>query len=140
MNANAISKPRYSAAVNAIPQSCASLLPFFFPPARNASPSPSTGLDATEKARSLLHAHRGELRTLNRRPNSPSLHAPLLFRLPFLLRRGFDIPAISPPPSPLPPSPLAARLPHFRTYMRDKRLFIAVHRAARVIKSAARGI
>lgn len=83
MNANAISKPRYSAAVNAIPQSCASLPPFFFSP-RNASPPPSTGSDATGKARSsLLQAQRGELRTLNRRAK-PSLHDPsLLFQLPF---------------------------------------------------------
>lgn len=36
--------------------------------------------------------------------------------------------------------PALACLPRFRTYLRDKRLFIAVHRAARVIKSAARGV
>jgi len=59
-------------------------------------------------------------------------------QLPPSLRRGPDIPAFPPPL--LRTLPARARLPRFRTYLRDKRLFIAVHRAARVIKSAARGI
>lgn len=119
MNASAISKPRYSAAVNAILQSYASLPLFFlslflFLSPRNASPSPSTG-----RGREGEQAHRGELRTLNRRPNPPlfSLSLSLCFfsfilvTLFFLLCRGLDTPAIS-----LPPPSALARLPRFRTY------------------------
>lgn len=78
MNATAVSKPRYSAAVNATPRSFFPLL--FF---RNASPSPRLGRDEEGLPRAL----RGELRTLDRQPNSPSLYASSLlfffFSYPF---------------------------------------------------------
>lgn len=85
MNANAIPKPRYSAAVDAIPQPCASLPSFFFPllvmhlprrpPARTRTPGRRAGCRkpiGASYARSI-----GD-------QTYPSLRAPsLLFWLPF---------------------------------------------------------
>lgn len=75
MNANVISKPRYSAAVNAIPQPCASL-PFFFP-FRNASPSPTTGSDAGRRAGCYEPIGASYARSIGDQTH-PSLRAPSL--------------------------------------------------------------
>jgi len=99
--------------------------------------------NATGKASSPPQALRGELRTLDRRPNPPSprYFSPFFSSYPFCYAArprysGHFYSLLLPPP----PAATLAHLPRFRTYLRDKRLFIAVHRAARVIKSAARGI
>lgn len=91
----------------------------------------SLSSDAARKASGLmLQALRGELRTLDQRPNSPSLFTLLLFFLFFLvthfvLRRGLDTPAtlffslsLS-----LFHFLLFASLPRFRRYLRETKGF-----------------
>lgn len=133
--ADAIPKPRYSAAVNATLQSCA-FLPSFFSviPAR-------TQVERRAAHRKPFGA--SYARSIGDRTHPPRHVISLFFQLSFLLCRAAPIFRpflLSSTFSASYPATTLAHLPRFRTYLRDKRLFIAVHRAARVIKSAARGI